>query len=322
VLHVALPSVLHEIFIALFSHSGELARRVVAPQLRLPITAQFVQSVSADLSQLAPVQYLADHVLAFYGRAPTNPLEAKRPDLVIILESQLDEAAFKNYSWPSYLANAAAHFRCEVYLLVLTEDPAVARWARGPFGPPQMPLRPAVFCLSEMPRDLPLDKALENPALAVLHALAHPGSETARIAFSAIEGFPEQLKALSFAAIMKALPDACREILEDEMLVNSNWDEAIMETEYMQRLFDRYSRVRVERATREAVERERLSWSQGLAFELMRSKQIEASAAEEAGLLLADEATLKTLIVDLGLATDSEQLRAAVARALASAGPG
>ena len=179
-----------------------------------------------------------------------------------------------------------------------------------------MRLRPAVFCLAEMPRELMRDEALENPALAVLHALAHPGSETAKLAFSAILEFSESLKALTFAAIMKALPSACREILEDEMLVNSNWEAAMMETEYMQGFVERHSRASVERHSRELVKRERLALSQGLALAVMRSKLSEVSAAEEAGLLQADEPTLKTLIVELGLATDAEQARAAIARAL------
>jgi hypothetical protein len=355
-----LPSVLHELLIALFSHTGELARMAVAsvhPQLT---TARVVRSVSADLSQLVPMQHLADHVLAFYRTAPTNQLEEQRPDLVIILECQLDVDEHKNYAWPSYLANAAARFKCDACLLVITKDASVARWARGPFGPSQMPLRPAVFCLSEMPSQLAQDDALENPALAVLHALAHPGSATARIAFEAIDGFPKQLQALSFVAIMNALPDTCREILEDEMLDNSNWEKAMAETEYMQRYIDRRAerraqekvqlmegeiQQRVEREIQQRLEaeiqqrleaeiqqrleaevaqererelaQERLSFAQGLALALMRSKLGQVSAAEEAELCRLDGASLAPLILDLGLAADAEQLRAALARASA-----
>ena len=96
------------------------------------------------------------------------------------------------------------------------------------------------------------------------------------------------------------------------MLVNSNWEAAMMETEYMQGF--------VERRSRALVTRERLALSRGLALEVMRSKLNEVSAAEESGLLQADEPTLKTLIVELGLATDTDQARAAIARALLGSG--
>jgi hypothetical protein len=51
----------------------------------------------------------------------------------------------------------------------------------------------------------------------------------------------------------------------------------------------------------------------------MQSKLERVTAAEEAAIRQLDEAALTTLIVELGLAFDGEQLRAAVARASTSA---
>src|SRR6187549_4221220 len=52
------PSLPHELFVSLFSHFGETARAVVARELPLPASKMVVRSVSSDLSQLVPTQYL------------------------------------------------------------------------------------------------------------------------------------------------------------------------------------------------------------------------------------------------------------------------
>jgi flagellar biosynthesis/type III secretory pathway protein FliH len=62
---------------------------------------------------------------------------------------------------------------------------------------------------------------------------------------------------------------------------------------------------------------ERLAVIQGLAFDLLRSKQLLVTAEQEERLRKADETTLTALIKDLGVAVQEDQLRAAVARSLA-----
>jgi flagellar biosynthesis/type III secretory pathway protein FliH len=321
----------------------------------LPATDMIVRSVSSDLSQLMPTQHLADHVLAFYERAPMNELEERYADLVIILESQLSVAEAKNFAWPSYVANAAKRFHCDAILLVLTDDPSVASWARGPFGPSRMPLRPVVFCLAEMPQQLPMDEALESPILAVLHALAHPGESTSQIALEKIQQFPDELRELSFAMIMNAQRVEYRGAVSAERL-----RKATLQVELVQEILEEgKAEARkqgleegreagreqgreegreqgleqgreqgleagreqgLEEGRKKALEEarvERLAVIQGLAFDLLRSKQLLVTAEEEERLRKADETTLTALIKDLGVAVQEDQLRAAVARSLA-----
>jgi hypothetical protein len=321
------PSLSHELLLALFSHFGEQTRKVVAREVPLPAKDMVVRSVSSDLSQIMPTQHLADHVLAFYERAPTNELEERYADLVIILESQLSIAEAKNFAWPSYVANAAKRFHCDAILLVLTDDPSVASWARGPFGPSRMPLRPVVFCLAEMPQQLPMDEALESPILAVLHALAHPGDSTSQLALEKIQQFPDELRELSFAMIMNAQRVEYRGAVSAERL-----RKATLQVELVQEILEEgKAEARkegleegreqgLEEGRKKALEEarvERLAVIQGLAFDLLRSKQLLVTAEEEERLRGADETTLTALIKDLGVAVQEGQLRAAVARSLA-----
>jgi flagellar biosynthesis/type III secretory pathway protein FliH len=324
---------------------------VVAREVPLPATDMIVRSVSSDLSQLMPTQHLADHVLAFYERAPMNELEERYADLVIILESQLSVDEAKNFAWPSYVANAAKRFHCDAILLVLTDDPSVASWARGPFGPSRMPLRPVVFCLAEMPQQLPMDEALESPILAVLHALAHPGESTEQIALEKIQQFPDELRELSFAMIMNAQRVEYRGAVSAERL-----RKATLQVELVQEILEEGKaearkqgleagrelgleagrelgleagrelgleagrELGLEEGRKKALEEarvERLAVIQGLAFDLLRSKQLLVTPDEEERLRKADETTLTALIKDLGVAVQEDQLRAAVARSLA-----
>jgi hypothetical protein len=85
-----------------------------------------------------------------------------------------------------------------------------------------------------------------------------------------------------------------------------------LEGEFQQRLEAEVAQER----ERELLQ-ERLSFAQALALALMRSKLGQVSAAEEAELCRLDGASLAPLILDLGLAADAEQLRAALARASA-----
>jgi hypothetical protein len=321
------PSLSHELLLALFSHFGEQTRKVVAREVPLPARDMVVRSVSSDLSQLMPTQHLADHVLAFYEQAPTNELEERYADLVIILESQLSIAVAKNFAWPSYVANAAKRFHCDAILLVLTDDPSVASWARGPFGPSRMPLRPVVFCLAEMPQQLPMDEALENPLLAVLHALAYPGEPTTQLALEKIQQFPDELRELSFAMIMNAQRIEYRGTVSVERL-----RKATLQVELVQEILEEGKAEARKEGIEEGREQgreegrkkalvearvERLAIIQGLAFDLLRSKQLLVTAEEEERLREADETTLTALIKDLGVAVQEGQLRAAVARSLA-----
>jgi hypothetical protein len=238
--------------------------------------------------------------------------------------------------------------------MVLTEDPEVAAWARGPFGSSRMPLRPVVFCMAEMPRQISTNDALENPLLAVLHAISYPDPATAKIALDVIQPFPDELRELSFTMIMNAQRIEYRGVVSVERLRELTLQvplvKEVMAEEIAERCKEFQEKVReaileagrqagLEAGRRDGLEEgrqqgrqqgrqegrqqalekaseERLAVLQSLAFELLRSKQLQLHPGEEERLRKADEATLLALIVDLGIAVEEAQLRAAVARCL------
>jgi hypothetical protein len=309
-----LPSFLHEFLTAVFRHCGELAREVVSDQVALPSSEWISRSSSEDLSQILPTQHLVDLVLTFHRRGRDG--QDRPPELVILVEVQLAEDRRKHTSWPSYVANAAARFQCDVVLLVVTDKASVARWAKGPFGTSQMPLVPAVFCLSEMPRRLLEDEAPQLPVVAVLQALAHPDEATVKAALRALSEFPEQLRELCFVAIERAAPEAFRHSIEEGSMIA----EYLLESEFFRRHYGRVKEAGLAEGLAEGEARARegaLALHRGIALELMQSKLPQVTGEHEARLQqLSDETALARLIVDLGRAADAEQAQAAWALAV------
>jgi hypothetical protein len=125
----------------------------------------------------------------------------------------------KEATWPVYVSALRAKLRCPVFLLVITSEPAVARWARRPIelGHPGFRLQPLVVSYDDMPRILDPAHAQRLPELAVLSAMAHPELDVAATAIEAIAGLPEDQNRLYLDTIMAELPDVIRQILEARM---------------------------------------------------------------------------------------------------------
>lgn len=203
-LATAVPSLRHELLLRVFRDSAELACQLARSQLH--VAAEVVgRSVPADLSSLVPVQLLADHVFAFYPRERAH--EAKPPaELVVVIEVQRRRDDLKRYRWPSYVANAANAYQCEAMLLVVTDEPSVARWAEGPFGTSQLQLRPLVFCTAEIHQMRFSDDALSSPALDVLRAMADPREENVRAGLASLAAFSDEVRELVSMMMWELLP--------------------------------------------------------------------------------------------------------------------
>jgi hypothetical protein len=323
---LALPSFLHEFLTAVFRHCGELARELVRDQVTLPSSEWIARTTSGDLSQIIPTQHLVDLLITFHRRG--HDADGTPPELAILVEVQLAEDRRKQRTWPSYVANAAARLGCDVILLVVTDKPSVARWARGPFGTSQMKLVPAVFCLSEMPPRLLADEAPQLSIVSVLHALAHPDEATLRAALRSLSTFPDELRELCFVAITRAAPEAFRQSLESESMIA----EHLFESEFVRHYYGRGKEAGLAEgkeaglaegkeaglAEGEARARdEALASHRGIALQLLRIKSSHVTAEQEAQLAqLADERALAALIVELGRAADADQVQAAWTRAL------
>ncbi len=325
---LVVPSLLHESLVQLLSNCALLVAPLLHGRVQLPEGELLAESLSADLSQLTPTEYRADQVIAL--RTPSTPAPLS-PALVLVVEVQLSVDPHKRRSWPVYVATAAARFDCPVHLLVLAPDPAVARWARGPFGPPScLTLHPLVLSYDDLPEHLDEALARRFPELAVLTAMAHPSVEIARHAIDLVRSLPSDRCELYCDLIMKALADAFGSSWEASMLVNGHPYEYQSpfarsffakgeaeglrkgEAEGLRKGEAEGLRKGREQALREADEHQRASL-RALAIELARGKLGSLPEPLPPVLSSSDAARLSALILDLGKASTPEQALATLA---------
>jgi hypothetical protein len=97
-----MPSLQHEAPLEVIRQQpavvADLLRRAL-PQLRLPDRVDGVLG-SADLSQVAPAQYLADTVVVLTDR------QTRKPVLAVVIEPQGRDRKTKKVSWPVYVTTA------------------------------------------------------------------------------------------------------------------------------------------------------------------------------------------------------------------------
>jgi len=170
------------------------------------------RDVSADLSEIQPVEYRADMVIELWADGPVHG---------VIVEVQLSVDERKKFVWPAYVANLRARLECPASLLVVTPDERVARWAgqRIEMGGYNwfMPYVLGPACIPEV-----TDEALarENPELAVLSAMAHGlradparAMEIALAARKASAGLDAERSEMYVDLIINSLGEAARQAL-------------------------------------------------------------------------------------------------------------
>jgi hypothetical protein len=162
-----MPSQRHDSHVFLFRNQPSLAAELIRDALggTLPPYGE-ARIVSADLSEVQPAEYRADMVVELWNDGA--------PVYGIVVEVQLDPKERKPFVWPAYVANLRAKLECPVALLVVTPSPATARWAsqRVEMGGLHH-FTPYVLGPSAIPEVTDEARALENPELAVLSAMAH-----------------------------------------------------------------------------------------------------------------------------------------------------
>jgi hypothetical protein len=148
--------------------------------------------------------------------------------LVTEVQRQPDDE--KHWSWPIHVAGTRARLRCPTTLVVLTGDERTARWAAEPIdlGRGQAILQPLVIGPSQIPSDLDLEDARQNPELATLAVIVHgrkPGSKRlGRCALQAVkEGLDGDAKRYNLLAdlIAACLDEQTLQEIEDEMELQS-----------------------------------------------------------------------------------------------------
>lgn len=293
-----MPSFDHELLVDLFREDGRLAAELLRRCAGITVEHTRVEHRSIDLSQVVPTEYRADDVLVLLRRDSSATT-------AVIVEVQLDEDDDKLRTWPVYVAALRARLRCPAMLLVITRDPATARWARRPIelGHPGFQLTPLVVDYADVPRITDLETASQLPQLAVLSVLAHPALEAAEIAIEAISQLPEHLLRLYTDVILKALPAELRRILEARMIKGYQYQSDFARKYYGQGL---------EEGRQEG--RERL---QAAVVALARTKLKTVSDNDLTRIAaITDLRVLTELVTSLGQAHSAHKARAALDHAL------
>ena len=128
-----------EVLVELFRSRPELAREVLLRCASFEVAGDTAEAGSADLTQVASVEFRADAVSVFKVAGVVSA--------AVIVEVQRFESAEKRRTWPVYVAALRARLGCPVILLVVAPDEKVADWARRPIdlGHPGFSLAPLVM---------------------------------------------------------------------------------------------------------------------------------------------------------------------------------
>ncbi len=172
-----------------------------------------VRTESADFTNLLPADYHADLVVVL-----VNP----KPVLAIIVEVQLGDDGEKRFSWPVYVTGLRSRLKCPSLVLVVTPDPAIARWAAHPIDiGPGATLTPTVVGPEAVPYITNITRALASPELAVLSVMAHGKEDpesSAKLALTALEAVAKaglgDYSVLYSDLILDALSEAARKALQ------------------------------------------------------------------------------------------------------------
>jgi hypothetical protein len=204
------PSQLHEALLLLFRNRPHLAPELLRDALHVELPAYTEARIeSADLTDVQPAEYRADLVVLLYDGKPV---------LGIVVEAQLAADDHKRFAWPVYAVGLRARMRCPVCLLIVSPHEPVARWASKPImlGGGNV-FTPIVLGPSGVPAVTDEARAVADPELAVLSAMAHGKDEDAdkalRIAVAATTasvGLDAERSTLYFDLIVASLSEAVR----------------------------------------------------------------------------------------------------------------
>jgi hypothetical protein len=219
-----MPSLTHDALLQLFRNRPTLAPELLRDVLHTPVPAfDHVRVGDVTLTELVPTEYRADLVLLLEGADGAAPAAA------LVVEAQLGRDADKRWSWPVYLASLRARLRCDVALLVVTSDLAIAGWASTPIatGHPGWVLVPLVLGPQAVPVVREVADAERSPELAVLSVMLHGhGSDALAVAEAALAGarnLDDERSKLYADLVLASVDEAARAILE-ALMASGNYE--------------------------------------------------------------------------------------------------
>jgi len=219
-----MPSLTHDALVTLFRNRPSLAPELLRDSLHTPMPP-FARARIGDvtLTEVVPTEYRADLVLLLEDEADLPPLAA------IVVEAQLARDADKRWTWPVYLAGLRARLRCDVALLVVTPESAVAAWAATPIatGHPGWVLVPLVLGPDAVPIVRDAAVAALSPELAVLSVMLRGHGEDAVAAgeatLTALRGLDGERAKLYADLVLASVNEAARAILE-AIMASGNYE--------------------------------------------------------------------------------------------------
>ena len=272
----------HELLVELFRSEPTLA-------------ATLLDLLHADLPAFEQVE-VADATL------PTVDASPMRADLllrlvhggavqsVVLVEIQRAPDEAKRYDWPAHVALAQRLHRCPAWLLVVTLDESVARWAAritaaGSLG---HVARAAVLGPTAIPWLSDPRAAAERPEAAILSTLAHAADAGSKALAPIV------------LALLRSLDDARASIYADEILgaasgaLMKQLDKAMLESyEFKSQYFrDRFAQAKAAGAAEGRLEGISLGISQGRAAETATNV---LAVFEARGLAVSDELRARVL---------------------------
>jgi hypothetical protein len=302
-----MPSFPHEILVDFARKRSEVIRKLLQHcgdvALREDLEHAIGEPRSSDLSQVVPIEYLADNVTLFRDDAGEHLL-------VAVVEVQEHVDPNKQWTWPVYSTVARATFHCPCVLMVIAMEPRIARWARAILDNlcADVYFHFVVISSADVPHIIDPAKAKETPELAVLSAIAYPTLEVAQAALAGIEGLPDDRAHLYYDVILNGLSEATRNQLE------STVQQYPYRSDFARKNYALGEASGHEKGLEEGREAGRLAL-QTAALELARTRLERLSAEQEAAIRsFVDESALAALIIALGTTSTPEQARAVLAQ--------
>jgi hypothetical protein len=162
------PSVLHELLLALVTNRPALAPEALAAALGRSVPPHVLAvAEKADFAEIKVPEYRADLVIVLRDQNGVAVLG-------IVLEHQLRPSRERLYAWPAYVALLRSRLKCPICLLVTTPLRKTALWARQriDLGWDNF-CQPWVIGPDEAPEVIEEEDAKASPYLAIFAALAH-----------------------------------------------------------------------------------------------------------------------------------------------------
>lgn len=223
-----MPSLIHEGVIALVRDEPAFAASLLRELLGVDVPRfTGARLAEATLNELVPVEYHADAVVVF-----DDADGRRRPVFGAIFEVQLQRDDRKHYTWPLYAIAARARYECPFALIAVTPDPAVAQWAGQTIDLGDGTFRPRVVGPGGIPQITDRDRALREPQLAVLSAVAHGSGDVdtavsiGLAAVNAVMALPAEQRLLYSALIEQALSEAARKAMAMDSQVERFFSDA------------------------------------------------------------------------------------------------